>query len=143
MVDNQVLADDESPRRWKIAVDFDGTIVEHRYPDIGPPVPGALAWLKAWQDRGVSLILFTMRSGPHLTEAEEYLCRRGIRLFGVNIDPEQSGWTDSPKAYAHIYIDDAAFGCPLRESPTMGARPYVNWEIVGPAIMKRIEKEER
>ena len=45
-----------------IAVDFDGTIVEHEFPDIGPPVPGAIESLKRFQDAGVKIILWTTRS---------------------------------------------------------------------------------
>ena len=45
-----------------IAVDFDGTIAEHDYPDIGLAVPGAFKWMREWQDAGAKLMLWTMRS---------------------------------------------------------------------------------
>jgi len=45
-----------------ICIDFDGTIVEHRFPDVGSPVPGALEWMIEFQEAGAKLILFTMRS---------------------------------------------------------------------------------
>lgn len=127
-----------------IAVDFDGTIVDHRYPDIGAPVPGALEWLKRFQEAGAKLILWTMRSdradqGPTLTDAVTYLKSNGIKLYGVNGNPSQASWTQSPKAYAHIYIDDAAAGCPLRDNPRAGGRPFVDWSLVGPSVMRRLE----
>lgn len=129
-----------------IAVDFDGTIVEHKFPEIGRPVPGAFRWLKAWQKAGAKLILWTMRSdgrsgegrenGPMLTEAVEFCRSHGIEFWGINQNPEQVAWTQSPKAYAHLYVDDAAFGCPLRESKRLGDRPMVDWKSVGPMVQK-------
>ncbi len=49
-----------------IAVDFDGTIVEHKYPDIGMECPSALMYLRQWKAEGIKLILWTMRSGTCL-----------------------------------------------------------------------------
>lgn len=125
-----------------IAVDFDGTIVEHRYPDIGEPVPGAFKWLKRYREHGVHLILYTMRcdsesQGPVLTDAIEFCKKNGLEFDSVNdID---CPWSNSRKVYASVYIDDSAFGCPLVESKRMGGRPYVDWDVVGPAIMRRID----
>ncbi len=126
-----------------IAIDFDGTIVAHEFPDIGEEVPGAFKWMKAFKAAGCNLILWTMRSdgqnsGDVLAEAVEYCRVRGIEFWGVNQNPEQD-WSMSPKAYAHLYIDDAAFGCPLRENPKSGGRPFVDWDIVGPAVVAMIE----
>ena len=120
-----------------ICIDFDGTIVDHRFPDIGEPVPGAIEWMKEWQQEGARLILFTMRSGKGLDEAVRWLVWHEITLHGINHNPDQDSWSTSPKAYGHLYIDDAAFGCPL--STVQGfARPSVNWEIVGPAVLHMI-----
>ena len=127
-----------------ICIDFDGTIVDHRFPEIGPPVPGALDWMKKFQEAGAKLILFTMRSdtgrgGNSLTRAVRYLEENGIKLYGVNKNPSQVVWTSSPKAYGQLYIDDAAFGCPLIQ-PEDFKRPCVDWDIVGPAVVKKIEE---
>ena len=124
----------------KIAIDFDGTIVDHRFPRIGNENPGAIRWMKEFQKAGAKLILFTMRSdrpgdGNYLSDAVEYCRNNGVEFFGVNRDPEQDEWTTSPKAYAQLYIDDAAFGCPLRQNPRMGGKPMVDWDVVGPAVM--------
>lgn len=127
-----------------IAVDFDGTIVEHKYPDVGPPIPGAIEWLKKFQNAGCKIILWTMRchksaDGDMLTPAVEYLKSNGIELYGVNSNPSQV-WSKSPKAYAHCYIDDTAIGCPLKDSTRMGARPMVDWDAVGPMVEDIINK---
>jgi hypothetical protein len=126
-----------------IAIDFDGTIVAHEFPQIGAEVPGAFEWMEKFQEAGCKLILWTMRcdtgdSGDVLTQAVEFCRERGIEFFGVNENPQQD-WSASPKAYAHVYIDDAAFGCPLRENPKMGGRPFVDWDVVGPAVYAMIE----
>ena len=119
-----------------VCIDFDGTIVEHRYPAIGKPVPGAIAAMKHLQKSGFKIILWTMRSGEELDQAVIYVKSQGIELYGINENPDQSSWTQSPKAYAQYYIDDAAVGCPLTINPT--GRPYVNWvEVMRllPALM--------
>lgn len=109
-----------------IAVDFDGTIVKHDFPRIGEEVPRAIASLKLLVAEGNSLILWTMRSGEFLEEAVSYLRDAGVELWGVNGNPGQHSWSESPKAYANHYIDDAAIGCPLIvEEGTR--RPYVDW----------------
>jgi len=130
-----------------IAIDFDGTIVTHEFPAIGDVNPEAFTWMKKFQEVGANLILWTMRSdgqdcGPVLTEAVEHCRKNGVEFFGVNSNPEQAAWTASPKAYAHLYIDDAAFGCPLRENPKCGGRPMVDWEKVGPAVMAMLRPAE-
>lgn len=129
----------------KIAIDFDGTIVDHRFPRIGSVVPGSIYWIKQFQAHGAKVILYTMRSdglpdGNFLTDAVDFCRDNGIYFFGINMDPEQGGWTSSNKCYANLYIDDAAFGCPLRENPRMGGSPMVDWDIVGPQVVEKINK---
>jgi len=125
-----------------VCIDFDGTIVDHRYPEIGEEAPQAIYWLKRLQDQGARLILFTMRSdttagGPVLSEAVDFLQSNGINLYGVNRNPDQHVWTESPKAYGDIYVDDAAFGCPLIH-PAGFSRPCVDWSKVGPALLEQL-----
>lgn len=120
-----------------IAVDFDGTIVTHMYPDIGRPVPNAIRVLQALQAADCRLILWTMRSGDKLDEAVAYLNENNITLWGINENPEQSSWTTSPKAYAPIYIDDAALGTPLLQDTASG-RNMVNWLQVE-TMLKRLQ----
>ena len=98
-----------------------------------------------FQKAGAKLILFTMRSdggknSDALNQAVTYLKENGIHLYGVNKNPTQVLWTSSPKAYGQIYIDDAAFGCPLIQ-PDGFQRPCVDWEIVGPGVMEKLTKQ--
>lgn len=123
-----------------VAVDFDGTIFEHEYPNVGREVPGALAWLRRWAEGGARLILYTMRDGDELTAALLACRSGGVEFWGVNENPDQN-WTESRKVFAHVYVDDAAFGCPLI---TPGVRrPYVDWSVVGPAVETAIMARQR
>lgn len=112
-----------------IAVDFDGTVVRHEYPEVGEDVPDAVRVLKRISESGVHLILWTMRDALHLSDAMAWFTERGIKLWRTNYNPEQYKWTSSPKAYAQVYIDDAALGVPL-VYPVDGGRPYVDWRAV-------------
>lgn len=109
-----------------ICVDFDGTCVTHEYPDVGKSI-GAEEVLRDLVKIGHNLILFTMRSGDKLDDAVRWFEENGIKLYGINVNPTQGRWTDSPKAYAHLYIDDAALGTPLI---TGNGRPYVDWQRI-------------
>jgi len=120
-----------------ICVDFDGTIVTHDYPNIGKPVPDALRVLQELRRADHKIILFTMRSGKNLKEAEMYLQNNGVQLYGVNRTPTQRSWTQSPKAYGHLYIDDAALGIPLIEDEEFSERPFVNWSEVRKLLKRK------
>lgn len=110
-----------------IAIDFDGTCVTHDYPEIGKEI-GAIEVLKELLDKGHELILFTMRSGKGLHEAVQWFNENDIRLYGVQYNPTQAGWTCSNKAYANMYIDDAALGCPLIYEKHF--KPYADWKKI-------------
>ena len=96
----------------KIAVDFDGTIVEHRYPSIGKPKLFAFETLKELQKQGHSLILWTYRSGQRLEEAVEFCTKHGIEFYAVNKNYPEEVFTEniSRKIDADIYIDDRNIG---------------------------------
>lgn len=90
-----------------IAVDFDGTCVKHRYPMVGEDVDGAVSVLKELVRKGHKIILYTMRSGDTLDDAISWFIDNDIELWGINRNPEQYGWSSSPKVFANLYIDDA------------------------------------
>ena len=114
---------------YVIAVDFDGTCVEHNYPAIGMDVEGAVEVLRELNKHGHRIILNTMRSSLRLEAAVRWFRDRKIELWAVNRNPEQEQWTTSPKVYADIYIDDSALGCPLIFLEGV-RRPVVNWSKV-------------
>ena len=118
-----------------IAIDFDGTCVTHDYPRIGKEI-GATEVLKRLVEAGHKLILNTMRSDKELQDAVNWFKKNGIELYGVNENPTQKRWTNSPKVYAHMYIDDAALGCPLINAPELSNRPFVDWDSVGRKLIQ-------
>ena len=124
--------------RLILCVDFDGTICTHESIDeIGAPVPHALDVLRECRNKGDKLILWTMRSGRSLRNAAEYLEQNEIGLWGVNQNPTQYQWTQSPKAYGHLYIDDMAAGCPLLYDHDLSDVPFVDWLLIRDLIEKR------
>ena len=73
-----------------IAVDFDGTIVEHRYPEIGEEIPFATETLKMLIKDRHRLILWSVREGELLDEAVEWCRQRGEEFYAGNRDyPEE------------------------------------------------------
>ena len=71
-----------------------------------------------------------MRSGRELAAAVQWFKDNDIPLHGVNEDPGQKEWTQSPKVFANLYIDDAALGCPILVDGTLSDRPFVDWEQI-------------
>ena len=93
----------------KIAIDFDGTIVEHKYPKIGKPVLFAFEALKELQERGHKLILWTYRSGESLDEAVEFCRKNGIEFYAINKSYTEEKFENgkiSRKIDADLFIDD-------------------------------------
>ena len=97
-----------------IAVDFDGTIVEHRYPKIGKELPFATQTLRMLIEDRPKLILGSVREGKLLEEAVEWCRERGIEFYAVNKDfPEEDLEKNqhfSRKLKADIWIDDRNIG---------------------------------
>ena len=96
-----------------IAIDFDGTIVEHRYPEIGPEIPFAIDTLKMLINDRHRLILWSVREGVLLEEAVEYCRKRGVEFYSVNKDYPEEKTTDrnfSRKLKVDLFIDDRNLG---------------------------------
>jgi hydroxymethylpyrimidine pyrophosphatase-like HAD family hydrolase len=97
-----------------IAIDFDGTIVEHRYPSIGRELPFAIETLKKLTEEGHRLILWTVREGKLLDEAVSFCRERGLEFYAVNRDyPEEEKNRNnhfSRKLKADLWIDDRNLG---------------------------------
>ncbi|MGO3109516.1 MAG: BT0820 family HAD-type phosphatase [Sphingobacterium sp.] len=95
-----------------IAVDFDGTIVEHKYPKIGNEMLFAFTTLKALQSKGHRLILWTYRKGKELEDAVEFCRQNGMVFYAVNenYQGETAEGDFSRKINADIFIDDRNVG---------------------------------
>lgn len=94
-----------------IAVDFDGTIVEHDYPKIGQSIPFAIETLLKLQGEGHILLLWTFRTGSQLQEALDYCESKGLRFYAANKNHPDEDETKAPrKLNADIFIDDRNVG---------------------------------
>lgn len=97
-----------------IAVDFDGTIVEHKYPEIGKEIPFATATLKMLINDHHKLILWSVREGKLLEEAVNWCRARGVEFYAINKDyPEEEVEKSkhfSRKIKADVWIDDRNIG---------------------------------
>lgn len=97
----------------KIAVDFDGTLVEHRYPDIGEDILFSFETVKQLQKLGHKIILWTYRAGKELDEAVDYCRKKGVEFYAVNCsypDEEYVEGEISRKVDADMFIDDRNVG---------------------------------
>ena len=97
-----------------IAIDFDGTIVENLYPQIGRERPFAVRTLKMLQQEGHLLILWTCREGRELEDALAWCKERDLEFYAVNLDfPEEDveqNLSYSRKIKADLFIDDRNIG---------------------------------
>lgn len=116
-----------------IAVDFDGTIVEDKYPQIGKERPFAVVTLKQLMKDGHYLILWTVRKGEKLDDAVKWCEDRGIRFFAVNkdyADDELDQLHHSRKIKADLFIDDRSVtGLP-------------DWGVIYQLISQKISYED-
>ena len=97
-----------------IAVDFDGTIVEHKYPEIGKELPFATSTLKLLANKhNHRLILWTVRRGKELQDAVEWCKERGVEFYAINRNfPEEEVYNGGGycKVNAELFIDDRNIG---------------------------------
>lgn len=97
-----------------IAVDFDGTIVTHEYPNIGEELPFATETLRMLIRDQHRLILWSVREGKLLDDAIEWCRKRGVEFYAVNRDyPEEEPDKNnhfSRKLKADYFIDDRNIG---------------------------------
>lgn len=93
------------------AVDFDGTLCENAWPDIGKPNHSLISTLKKAREKGDKVILWTCRTADRLDDAIAWCKEQGLEFDAVNENlPEIIGQfgTESRKVFADIYIDDKA-----------------------------------
>ncbi|KPL08900.1 MAG: hydrolase [Bacteroides sp. SM1_62] len=117
----------------KIAVDFDGTIVEHKYPEIGKEQLFAFETLKQLIKQKHQVILWTYRAGRELDEAVEYCRENGVEFFAVNknFPEEYYDGSISRKIDADVYIDDRNLG------------GFPGWSAVWKMLNPSAEQENR
>ena len=95
-----------------IAIDFDGTIVEDAYPEIGSPILFAFETLRELNKDGHRLILWTYRNGHRLQEAVDFCSKKGVEFYAVNKNYPEENFEGkvSRKINADLFIDDRNIG---------------------------------
>ena len=113
-------------KKFIVAVDFDGTLVENAFPNIGKEISGAFSALKQMKKEGIILILWTCRSGKFLDDAIKFCKDKGIEFDSINENYKGLSFTTSQKIYADMYIDDRAFPkCVSLKKHMKGGENYV------------------
>ena len=95
------------------AIDFDGTIVEEKFPEIGALKPEAVEFIRHIRQNGDKWILFTLREDKYLEDAVAFLLVNDLIPDAINDNlPEKiRQWGNNPrKISADIYIDDRNMG---------------------------------
>lgn len=102
-------------------IDFDGTIVEHCFPNIGTPLPNAFEVLREMKEAGWKLVLWTCRENyghliakQYLKAAVDFCAENGVEFDAVNETLDNCEFRPEDcikrKPYAHIHIDDRNLG---------------------------------
>ena len=92
-----------------IAVDFDGTLCENKYPDIGAPIPTVIEFVKRQKADGNIIILWTCRAGQQLADAVTWCKNQGLIFDYINENVKENVAMyggDTRKVFADVYIDD-------------------------------------
>lgn len=93
-----------------IAIDFDGTLVKNKFPEIGDINPHVWQAALRAKDKGIKLILWTSRTGQVLDDAVKFCANHGLTFDAVNdniAEVKALGW-NARKVFATLYIDDRA-----------------------------------
>lgn len=109
-----------------VAVDFDGTLAqEQKYPEMGPPFPGAREFMQELVDKGYTTIIYSCRTSP-ACHTEEDVAKNHVRLvewFAQYNIPYHEIWWGPGKPKAKCYVDDRAV------SATGGVYPELVEEV--------------
>lgn len=125
----------------KIYLDFDGTMVEHKYPMLGAPNHGAVDVVKKLQGASHKIILNTYRANldDGLEEAINYLKGNGIeidRYVGKKVSPSPWDW-EFFEVNDLIYIDDICDGIPMRRTKFIQGGWMVDWNELDRQFSKK------
>ena len=93
-----------------VAVDFDGTLCEDKYPAIGKPNYDIIKAIQDYKSFGWKVILWTCRNGKALEQAVAWCRQHGLTFDAVNenlpVVREAFGGSDTRKVFANVYVDD-------------------------------------
>ncbi len=112
-MENKVSKEQMATLPYIIAVDFDGTLVEDKFPEIGEPREEVWDKVRRVQEKGCKIILWTSRDNQRLKDAVEFCVKRGLHFDAINENLDECRVlfnNDTRKVYANEYWDDKAVG---------------------------------
>lgn len=112
-VEKKVSKEQMATLPYIIAVDFDGTLVEDKFPEIGEPREEVWEKVLRVQKKGCKIILWTSRDNERLKDAVEFCVQRGLHFDAINENLDECKVlfnNDTRKVYANEYWDDKAVG---------------------------------
>lgn len=121
-----------------IAIDFDNTLVNDLYPEIGLTL-NAESVLQELVENGHKLILWTLRSGKYLEDSVNWCKKKGIELYGVNENPDFEHDGNSRKIFFDLVIDDKSPGIPVAafyDAPRSRIQRVVDWNLIREELKK-------
>lgn len=95
--------------RHDVLVDFDGTLSRFKYPDMGPPIPGAREFLQELRRMGLRIVVWSSRLSPQFrVTAERNAMRKEIMewLDKHDMPYDSVDHGTSGKRLAMAYVDD-------------------------------------
>lgn len=124
------------------AVDFDGTLCENKWPEIGRPNLKLIDFLKGTRKLGNKVILWTNRDGEELQAAVDWCKEKGLEFDAINDNTKEMiefYGNNCRKIFANFYIDDK------NVSPDMWDLPYIFREPMKykPNKQLKVEGEEK
>lgn len=124
------------PPSKTVAVDFDGTLVKDKWPNIGAENPYAVQSITLFRQLGYKIILLTCREGEKMTKAVNWMDEHSISPDYTNCNPEaESYWGECRKVYADLYIDDHSILIPKHPDGS------VNWLPIY-RMLKRLQASD-
>jgi len=119
----------------KIYLDFDGTVVEHYFPEIGAENPNAIQVIARLQSAGHDIVLNTYRADidqKHVQEALGYIrsfeeIQQPIEKYLPEKLEPRSFDLEVAKECNQLYLDDIAEGIPMRRNIVLEFGMMVDW----------------
>jgi hypothetical protein len=113
-----------------VGLDFDGVVAKHagpgKFPLVGEEIAGAVETVNRLADMGHKIHINTVRDKEAFENAKRWCIDKKLKIYSYQVNPAQKRFSNSPKMYAHIYIDDASLGAPVHVDP-ISDRYYYDW----------------
>lgn len=117
-------------KKRTIAVDFDGTIVEHKFPEIGTIKGNVVDRIREWYEQGHTICIWTCRTEKYAEEAQQFLYDNNIPYHFFNENPNCSFDDNCRKILANIYLDDRALNVDDLDSFNLDTMEFENDEVL-------------